>query len=61
MVKEPKIHPEVINFHEVAIEVITITHESDALTRKDLQWLRADARMVLTRAQNLLDAMEGGT
>lgn len=52
-----KIHPEVINFHEVGVEAVVLMQQGD-LTRKDLQWLRADARNVLTVAQRLLDAME---
>lgn len=54
---DDKIHPGVINFHEAAVEAITLTHEG-GLSRRDLQWLRADANAVLTSAQRLLDAME---
>lgn len=54
---ENRIHPEVINYHKASVEAITLTQE-DVLTRKDLQWLRADARAVLTAAQRRLDEME---
>lgn len=52
-----KIHPGVVSFHEASVEAVELMQQGD-LTRKDLQWLRADARNVLTQAQRLLDAME---
>lgn len=52
-----KIHLGVVSFHEAGVEAVELMQQGD-LTRKDLQWLRADARNVLTQAQRLLDEME---
>lgn len=52
-----RIHSTVIAFHELGIEAVQLMHEG-CLTRKDLQWLRADARLVSRVAHELLTPPE---
>lgn len=54
---EEKIHPGTVDFHKAGVEAVELMQEGN-LTRRDLQWLRADARNVVTTAQRLLDEME---